>query len=378
MIEPLSFSGGEAARPSPLYHSRASRQGDIMEELKDGADIGSGLTQIRTEDAVPWLRSIASQLKDGGELRLEVPDLDGVMKAYNDGEPETEKMLIGEGAKSLWNREKLSRVLNLAGFEVSRGKNGWAWNETKTKISVVARKFARPFPNRPMRDIHCIMSLPRVCWTDTQGVLHHAAASLGFDVTRATGVFWGQCLERLLETCLTMEGVKYVLTVDYDSIFDAEDIIRLWQVMETRPDVAALCPLQIGRDKNLPLFSIKNGDGTLLKEMTEDRLYTDALEMNTGHFGLTLIRLDAIRDLPRPFFLGVPNKDGNWGDGRVDDDIHFWNRLRDGGRKICLCPRVRIGHLQNVVTWPAEDCRAITQYLSDFHSDGRPTECMTF
>jgi hypothetical protein len=96
MIEPLSFSGGEAARPSPLYHSRALRQGDIMEELKDGADIGSGLTQIRTEDAVPWLRSIASQLKDGGELRLEVPDLDGVMKAYNDGEPETEKMLMSQ------------------------------------------------------------------------------------------------------------------------------------------------------------------------------------------------------------------------------------------------------------------------------------------
>ena len=256
-----------------------------MEELKDGADIGSGLTQIRTEDAIQWLRSIASQLKDGGELRLEVPDLDGVIKAYDSGEPETEKMLIGDGAKSLWNREKLSRVLNLAGFEISRGKNGWAWNETKTKISVVARKYSRPAPSFPMKDIHCIMSLPRVCWTDTQGELHHAAAKLGFNVSRSTGVFWGQCLERLIDSCLAMEGIKYVLTVDYDSIFDAEDIIRLWQVMETRPDVDALCPLQIGRDKNLPLFSIRNPDGSLAREMSEDRLHTDALEMNTGHFG---------------------------------------------------------------------------------------------
>jgi hypothetical protein len=100
--------------------------------------------------------------------------------------------------------------------------------------------------------------------------------------------------------------------------------------------------------------------------------------MNTGHFGLTLIRLDSIRDLPRPFFLGVPNKEGNWGEGRVDDDIHFWNRLRNADRKICLCPRVRIGHLQNVITWPSENCTAITQYLSKYHEDGRPTECMTF
>lgn len=350
----------------------------MEEELKDGADIGSGLTKIRTDDAVAWLRSIAAKMKDGGELRLEVPDLDGVIKAYENGEPETESLLLGDGAKSIWNREKLSRILNLAGFEVSRGRDGWSWNETKTKISVVARKFSRPAPSFPMKSIHCVMSLPRVCWTDTQGELHQAAAKLGFDVSRATGVFWGQCLERLIEAIVAQPETKYILTVDYDSIFDAEDIIRLWQVMETNPDVAALCPLQIGRDKDLPLFSIRGKDGGLLREMSEDVLYTDALDMNTGHFGLTLIRTDALRDLARPLFLGVPNANGNWGEGRVDDDIFFWNRLREAGRRICLCPRVRIGHLQNVVTWPGEDCRAITQYLTDYHENGRPAQCTTF
>jgi hypothetical protein len=30
------------------------------------------------------------------------------------------------------------------------------------------------------------------------------------------------------------------------------------------------------------------------------------------------------------------------------------------------------------VTWPSENCTAITQYLSKYHDDGRPTECMTF
>lgn len=353
-----------------------------MDELKEGADIGDGLTRITTEQAVPWLRSLAAQIKDGGILSLRVPDLDGIIEAYANGEPETEALLLGNveksGARSIWNREKLGRILNLAGFEIMRGADGWSWNSTKTEIAVKARKFSRPFPKRPMRDVHGIMSLPRVCWTDTQGVLHHAAATLGFDVSRATGVFWGQCLTRLIEKILKMPEVKYILTVDYDSIFDADDIVRLWQVMETNPDIAALCPLQIGRDKDRPLFSIKEQDGSLMKQMSEDVLHTDALEMNTGHFGLTLIRCDAIRELPRPMFLGVPGPDGGWDEGKTDDDIFFWTLLQKHGKRICLCPRVRIGHLQNVITWPSEDLRAMNQYLTDYHANGRPRQCTTF
>lgn len=353
-----------------------------MEELKEGADIGDGLTRIRTDDAVAWLRGIADQLKDGAILSLRVPDLDGIIEAYSKGEPETESFLLGDveksGVRSIWNREKLSRTLNLAGFQIMRGSDGWSWNATKTEIAVKARKFSRPTPTLPMKDVECIMSLPRICWTDTQGVLHEAAATLGFNVTRMTGVFWGQCLQRLIEQTLENRNTKYILTVDYDSIFDAEDIIRLWQIMETNPDVAALCPIQIGRDKNLPLFSIRNPDGSLMKEMNENVLHTDALDMNTGHFGLTLIRCDAIRDLERPLFVGIPNKNGGWGDGRTDDDIYFWNLLRNSGRRICLCPRVRIGHLQNVITWPGEDLGAVHQYLTDFHSNGRPRQCTTF
>ena len=349
-----------------------------MQMMEQRIDIGDALTRIQSDQAIAYLRGIADRLEDGGELRLEVPDFDGVIKAYSQGEPETEKLLIGSGAHSIWNREKLSRTLNLAGFEIMRGANGWSWSADRTRLSVVARKYARPAPSFPMKDIECLMSLPRVCWTDTQGVLHQSAAKLGFNVTRATGVFWGQCLQRLMEKILENKEAKYILTVDYDSIFDAEDIIRLWQIMETNPTVAALCPLQIGRDKDLPLFSIRGEDGRLIREMSEEVLYTDALDMNTGHFGLTLIRCDAIRDIPRPLFLGVPNAEGNWAEGRVDDDIYFWNLLRERGRRICLCPRVRIGHLQNIVTWPGEDCRSISQYLTDYHENGRPPQCMTF
>lgn len=348
-----------------------------MEAKRKELDIGGNLMEIRTDDAVQHLRTIGEQLEDGGILSLWVRDLDSALEAYKRGEPNTEELIIGDGARSVWNREKLSRTLNYAGFEVIGGRSGLRWIEGG-KIEVKAKKCGRPAPKTPMKEIHAVLSLPRICWTDTQGQLHQAAARLGFDVTRGTGVFWGQVLERMMEQVCRLDGVKYILTVDYDSIFDAEDIIRLWQVMETNPDVAALCPLQVGRDKDLCLLSVLAPDGSIAQRVDADAFHTDAMTVNTGHFGLTLIRVDAIRALPKPWFLGVPNRDGEWADGRVDDDIHFWYRMRDANLRVCVCPKVRIGHLQNIVTWPGEDLRTIHQYLTRFHDDGRPAECMTF
>ena len=69
--------------------------------------------------------------------------------------------------------------------------------------------------------------------------------------------------------------------------------------------------------------------------------------MNTGHFGLTLIRTDAIREMKRPFFQGIPSPNGDWGEGRVDDDIGL--RVAD---------RVHRGD-QVVVTWRPEHLIAI-------------------
>lgn len=351
-------------------------------EYQDGAvdhiNAGDSLAQVATTDAVATLRAWGAKLRGGGTIRLRVPNFDAITKAYDNGEPETESLLLGSGNRSIWNREKLARCLNHAGFEVIGGARGTSWTEELHALSVTARKCMRPAPTLPMKDIQAIMSLPRLCWTDTQGELHQAAASLGINTTRSTGVFWGQCLERLIESKLSDPTCKYILTVDYDSVFDAADIVRLWQVMETNPDVAALCPLQIARDKETILVSALNPDGTLKREVRADAFHTDALDINTGHFGLTLIRCDAIRDLPRPLFLGRPNKDGNWGEGRVDDDIHFWYLLRDAKRRICVCPKVRIGHIQTIITWAGEDMKTVHQYCSKYHDEGRPPECMTY
>lgn len=343
-------------------------------------DRGDELATTSGQASLELVRSWAAEMKDRQRMRLRVPDFSWATERYSEGKGEIERTILGEGRyRSIWNREKLSRCLNAGGFEAmgGLGKDG-SWETGDGFLDVVAMKCVRPTPKLPMKDVHCIMSMPRLAWTDTMGAVHECGALLGFNVTRAQGVFWGQCLERLIDMCLENEAYKYILTVDYDSVFAPEDIVRLWQVMESNPDVAALCPLQIGRDKESLLVSIVGPDGKFVQQTGYETFHTDALDINTGHFGLTLIRTDALRGLKRPLFLGVPNEEGKWGHGRIDDDIHFWARMRESGKRICLCPKVRIGHLQCIIAWPGDDMRVVHQYVSRYHDDGRPDQCMTY
>lgn len=343
-------------------------------------DRGDALARTPSAEVLKVLKAWSEEMESGQRMRLRVPDFSWATDRYEKGEGEVESTLLAGGEfKSIWNREKLSRALNAGGFEAmgGMGPNG-SWSTGDGWIDIVASKCMRPAPKLPMTNVHCIMSMPRLAWTDTMGAVHESGALLGFNVTRAQGVFWGQCLERLIDQCLANPLYKYILTVDYDSVFAPEDIVRLWQVMESNPDVAALCPLQIGRDKDHLLLSIKDKNGEFVKHANAEMFHADALDLFTGHFGLTLIRTDSLRDIPRPLFLGAPNAEGKWEDGRVDDDIHFWHRLRDAGRRVCVCPKVRIGHLQCVIAWPGDDMGVVHQYVSKYHSDGRPESCMTY
>jgi len=349
----------------------------------DRIDSGDILNRIPYTRTLEVLRCWEAQLRDGGELRIDVGDFDAAVKMYQDGSGDCEPLLCGPDglAKAIFNREKICDLLNMAGFEIVGGGDGsLKWNETPGRLCVLARKRARPVPPMlPERlPIHAIMSLPRIAWTDTFAHTLDAISRLQLNFTKSTGVFWGQCLQRLMETVIRKNEAKYILTIDYDSIFDARDIIRLWQIMESNPDIAALCPLQIGRDRDGVLLSLITPEGNDRKSVTSTELYEEAVDLKTGHFGLTLIRCDAIDKIPKPWFLGIPNKEGKWDEDRIDDDIYFWHKVREHGGRVAVCPKVRIGHLQCVISWPMDDLSVRHQYLSKYHDDGRPQECSTY
>ena len=329
--------------------------------------------------AMPGEEVKAAMGLQGNEVRVDVPDFDAGIAAYEAGEGSIEEHVLGLGQyRSIWNREKLAKVLSLAGFEITGGLEGPNWSDGKGWLRVIARRVQRPRPKLPMADVVAIMSLPRIAWTENFSSVAQSCTRLGIDFYKATGVFWGQCMQRVIEQAIEIPKNKYVVTIDYDSVFDEQDIIRLWQIMETRPDIDALFPLQIQREKDRVLLTMVDQHGRRVERIDATEFRREAIECETGHFGLTFFRADALRRMQKPWFLGTPLPDGTWGDGRVDDDIHFWKEWNRCGNKCFVSPRVRIGHLQLNITWPGEDLRTIHQYCTRYNDEGRPPECTNY
>jgi hypothetical protein len=83
-----------------------------------------------------------------------------------------------------------------------------------------------------------------------------------------------------------------------------------------------------------------------------------------------MIRAAALKKIPHPWFLGTPNENGRWDDGRIDDDIHWWLQAQKAGLKIGVCPRVIVGHLEAWIKWPDINMGATLQHPSDYWDRG--------
>ena len=98
----------------------------------------------------------------------------------------------------------------------------------------------------------------------------------------------------------------------------------------------------------------------------------------TGHFGLTIIRLEAVKRMPKPWFLSTTNDAGEWedGPGRADADVGFWCMLNHVGGKVYQANRIRIGHMELTATWPTVDGRMVRRSIEDFAVNGVPKESL--
>jgi hypothetical protein len=329
--------------------------------------------------AVPGEEVKAAAAVQGDEVRFDVPDIDAGIAGYESGEGNIEEHILGLGKyRSVWNREKLAKVLSLAGFDVVSGVDGPNWSDGLGWLRVIARRVRRPKPAIPMQDVCAIMSVPRICWTENFSSVAQCCSRLGMNFFKATGVFWGQCMQRVIEEAISSGKHKYILSIDYDSVFDEGDVVRLWQTMETNPSIDALFPLQIQRERERCLLTMVDADGRRVDRIAAEEFRRESLRCETGHFGLTFFRVDAFARMSKPWFLGVPEDGGTWGDGRVDEDIYFWKEWNRAGNTCHVSPRVRIGHLQLNITWPGEDLRTIHQYCTKYNKDGRPSECTNY
>ncbi len=207
-----------------------------------------------------------------------------------------------------------------------------------------------------------VMSLPRLGWNDTWGCVQNALTPFGIGIRRAGGVFWGQAMQKVLQT-LVDDGIDWALAIDYDSIFTRQDVNALLNRFGDNPEIDALAPMQIRRGAPEILVKIV-GAG-------EVEIGTEAIPVDTAHFGLTLIRVEALAKMAKPWFLGEPDENGDWGDGRTDADIYFWRKFKAAGLRLCMDPLVRIGHLELMITQFGADGQAEHVYVNDWHEAQR-------
>lgn len=214
------------------------------------------------------------------------------------------------------------------------------------------------------------MSAPRIGFMDTMVSAMHLVG-MNIDFRKHSGPFWEQSLSYLLYKAVE-ENYDYVLTMDYDSVFDPKDIWYMLKLMINMPqDTLAVFPVQVRREGDqllLGLVGAGDENGKVSTSIFKEHL----VKADIGHFGLTLIRVSALKQIPHPWLHSQPGPSGLWDDDRIDADVNFWNKAQAAGLKLYCATRCVIGHMQHMVSWPGQDYKIVHQYAGKYFGDGNP------
>lgn len=234
---------------------------------------------------------------------------------------------------------------------------------------------AIPNSKSPTVHVSALMSIPRLCFTDNMFCALPIFSSLKVKLFRDSGAYWEQSLSRLMEEKVNTND--YLITVDYDSVFTREQVIRLLELAISH-NADAMFAMQMKRESDRAILVVKPDqigmDGRI-------DTYPDVSPARVGHFGLTVIKCEALRAMPKPWLWSVPNPDnGSWSHGptgeKTDADIYFWKMAEHLGWKVMQANAVRIGHIQRVVTWPTREMGVIHQYINEWQAEGPPPEVL--
>lgn len=227
------------------------------------------------------------------------------------------------------------------------------------------------FAERATVNVGAVMSVPRLGFHDNMSCVYEALSPLRMKVMKVQGAFWAQCLERGLEKLIDA-NIDLVICIDYDTVFKKKEVLALLNMMHKYPEATAIAPVQIGRGHYRMLMTLKGKSGQAIEEVPLAEFKKETTKIATSHFGLTVLRVKDLMDIPHPWFQAQPNSDGHWGPGKIDADIAFWKLLEKHGKIVLSSNRDVVGHLELMVTWPGKDGKPIYQLPSNYHKNGKP------
>lgn len=330
-----------------------------------------------------WVRA----LKPGGIMRIAVPDVEYIFEQYNSrtsGEPIEGYLMGGQVDENdihfaIFDRRKLWTAMHAAGLMDIQPWVSKIQDCASMPVSAnLQGKKPPPEVDFPAIDkaprVAGAMSVPRLGFMANYFSAYQACLPLGITLKMIEGAYWHQALEECMEDVAEIPNPPdYVMTVDYDSVFEIENVRNLIRIMMEHPDIDALCPLQKRRNNEYPLLSLnKQNEAGTESYATWETFEPLSTQISTGHFGLTLIRVASLLDVPHPWFLPIPNKDGKWRDDRIDADVNFWKTWEKHGKTLHLANHIVIGHCELMVGWFDKHLKPLHQHIEDYNLNGRP------
>jgi hypothetical protein len=218
-----------------------------------------------------------------------------------------------------------------------------------------------------------IISMPRLSMTNNMFCAMAGFSMQGIPLAKWTGAYWHHGIDQLLTSAIE-QNFDYAITTDYDSIYTPRHVRRLVELMMENRDATAIFGVQVKRDTPQLLYGRKADDGSWVDEVPLDAFACELTQADAGHFGLTAFDLTKLRTLAKPWLIGQPDEHGGWGKGSTHPDVYFWRHLGECGHTFYQANNVRVGHIEQSVTFPDNKLGPSMIPMSDVEKNGMPPD----
>jgi hypothetical protein len=320
-------------------------------------------------NVVQVLREWVRVLKPGGVLKVAVPDFKILAEQYLAGANLNFQGYVMGGQtdtydfhKTMLDQEVLTEALHEAGLI---GVRRWTDEIPDCARLPISLNLAGTKPYKIWPKAVAVISMPRLGFNDFwECAVSYLKAFM--PVRRITGAYWDSNLIQVMKEAIAEHDPEWILACDYDTVFNGDHLAALLDLAARHPEADAIAPIQTARWHNSPMMTVRAPDGSLKSNIERSALQTELLAADTAHFGLTLIRVAKLKELPEPWMQR------RFGEDQRDPDTDFWFNWKAAGNTLFTALRVPVGHCELMVRWPDMNLEAIHQKPAEFFKSGPP------